>query len=79
MDTLKNSFQVTYPDKGRYSRDELLSIIPEFDGYWFTSHRMDAQMIKAAKNLKIISVYGAGYDNIDVDGMPGIIYWWPMP
>ena len=24
-------------------------------------------MIKAAKNLKIISVYGAGYDNVDID------------
>lgn len=67
MDALKNAFQVTYPDKGRYSRDELLSIIPEFDGILVTSHRMDAQMIRAAKKLKIISVYGAGYDNIDVD------------
>lgn len=67
MDALRNSFQVTYPEKGRYSRDELLSIIPEFDGILVTSHRMDAQMIKAAKNLKIISVYGAGYDNVDID------------
>lgn len=67
MDALKNTFQVTYPDKGRYSRDELLSIIPEFDGILLTGYRMDAQMIRAAKNLKIISVYGAGYDNVDVD------------
>ena len=28
---------------------------------------MDAELIRAAGNLKIISVYGAGYDSIDVD------------
>ena len=32
MDALKGRFNVTHPDKGRYTRDELLEIIHEFDG-----------------------------------------------
>ena len=67
MDALKKAFQVTHPEKGGYTRDEVLSIIQDFDGILLTGHRMDAEMISAAKNLKIISVYGAGYDNVDVD------------
>jgi glyoxylate reductase len=67
MDALKGRFNVTHPDKGRYTRDELLEIIHEFDGILATGIGMDAELIRAAGNLKIISVYGAGYDSIDVD------------
>ena len=67
MDALKGRFNVTHPDKGRYTRDELLEIIHEVDGILATGIGMDAELIRAAGNLKIISVYGAGYDSIDVD------------
>ena len=67
MDALKSSFQVTHPEEGRYTRDQLLSMIPEFDGILAAGNGMDAEIIRAAKNLKVISVYGAGYDSIDVD------------
>jgi glyoxylate reductase len=67
MDDLKRSFKVTHPEEGRYTRKELLDIISEFDGILAAGHGMDAELIRAAKKLKIISVYGAGYDSIDVE------------
>lgn len=67
MDTLKERFQVTHPNGNRYTRDEILNIIHEFDGILAAGNRMDAEIIGAARNLKIISVYGAGYDGIDVE------------
>ncbi len=67
MDVLKSSFQVTHPTEGKYTRQQLLSMIPEFEGILAAGHGMDAEIIRAAKNLKIISVYGAGYDSVDVD------------
>lgn len=67
MDALKDTFEVTHPKEGRYTREEILNIIPEFDGILAAGFGMDAETIRAAKNLKIISVYGAGYDRIDVE------------
>ncbi|NMA95474.1 MAG: dihydrofolate reductase [Clostridiales bacterium] len=66
MDELKKRFNVTYPKEGRFTKEELLDIIAEYDGILMAGPGMDAKLMSAAKNLKIISVYGAGYDNIDI-------------
>ena len=59
-------FDVTYPEQERFSKDELRNMLPEYDGILLAGARLDANMIGIAKNLKIISVYGAGYDNVDI-------------
>ena len=48
------------------SKDELIDIIPEYDGLAVrSSTRPDAEIIGAAKNLKVIGRAGIGTDNID--------------
>ena len=48
------------------SKDELIKIIPEYDGLALrSSTRPDAEIITAAKNLKVIGRAGIGTDNID--------------
>ncbi|NNE56915.1 MAG: phosphoglycerate dehydrogenase [Hellea sp.] len=49
------------------SKDELIKIIPEYDGLAVrSSTRPDAEIINAAKNLKVIGRAGIGVDNIDI-------------
>jgi len=49
------------------SKDELVKIIPEYDGMAVrSSTRPDAEIIAAAKNLKVIGRAGIGVDNIDI-------------
>ena len=48
-----------------FTKEELLAKIPEADAVLGAS-KMDADVIRAAKNVKIIANYGAGYDSIDV-------------
>jgi len=48
------------------SKDELIKIIPDYDGLAVRSTtRPDAEIITAAKNLKVIGRAGIGTDNID--------------
>ena len=49
-----------------YTKTELLSILPDADAV-VACTAFDADMIAAAKQLKLIVCYGAGYDAIDVD------------
>ncbi len=65
---LKQYFDVIYPtDKSSFSREEILEKIPEVDGYLAVNVSVDADVIDAASNLKIIANYGVGYDSIDVE------------
>src|SRR5689334_4873102 len=49
------------------SKDELLKIIGEYDGLAVRSAtKVNAEVLKAAKNLKVIGRAGIGVDNIDV-------------
>ncbi|MGB0907025.1 MAG: phosphoglycerate dehydrogenase [Maricaulaceae bacterium] len=49
------------------SKDELIKIIPEYDGLAVrSSTRPDAEIITAATNLKVIGRAGIGVDNIDI-------------
>jgi len=57
---------VLLPEKGKaFSRDELLSMLPDCDAV-LACGRLNADLIQAAPRLRIISNYGAGYDKIDV-------------
>jgi len=49
------------------SKDELIKIIGDYDGLAVrSSTRPDAEIIAAAKNLKVIGRAGIGVDNIDI-------------
>jgi D-3-phosphoglycerate dehydrogenase / 2-oxoglutarate reductase len=56
---------VSAPDADRAT---LLRMIPEFDGLVVrtTSYRIDAEVMDAAPNLKVIGRHGVGVDHIDV-------------
>ena len=56
--------------------EELIKIIPEYDGLIVRSAtKVTAEVIQAADNLKVVGRAGVGVDNIDLDaaGKKGII------
>jgi glyoxylate reductase len=64
---LFNRFDVTYPENFNFSKEEILSKIPEHDAILsIFLAPIDKEIIQAGKNLKIISNYGVGYNNIDI-------------
>ena len=46
---------------------QLLDAVKDVDGIIFRSDIIDAEVLDAAKNLKIVVRAGAGYDNVDLD------------
>ena len=58
---------ITVDVKTGLSEDEIIKIIPEYDGMVVRSAtKVTKKIILAAKNLKVIGRAGAGVDNIDV-------------
>jgi glyoxylate reductase len=66
LQCLANDFEVTIHREGSMSRESLLPIIADYDGILAAGIHMDAGLIRAADRLRIISVYGAGFDAIDI-------------
>ena len=65
---------ITVDVKTGLSEDEIIKIIPEYDGMVVRSAtKVTKKIIEAAKNLKVIGRAGAGVDNIDVpSAMTGV-------
>lgn len=66
LEELMKKFDVTYPEQGRFSKDEIMDMLSEYDGILLAGTGLNSDMIQLGKNLKIISVYGAGYDGVDI-------------
>ncbi len=49
------------------SKQELLKAVSEAEAAVIRSDRFDAEVLNAAKNLKIVVRAGAGYDNVDLE------------
>jgi len=65
---LEKHFDLIYPDKEFFTKAELISLITECIGILSIFNReLPKELILAGKNLKIISNYGVGYNNIDID------------
>ena len=47
------------------SRENLLKILPKFDGVTLRRGRLDSEILSKCKNLKVISRHGVGHDNVD--------------
>ena len=49
------------------SEDNLIKILPNFDGCSLRVSKLTSKILSVCKNLKIISRHGVGYDNINLD------------
>ena len=76
IDILKNEDGIDVDIKIGMSPEELVKVIPQYQGLAIRSAtKVTAEVIEAAKNLKVIGRAGIGVDNIDLDaaGKKGII------
>ncbi|QPJ65069.1 MAG: phosphoglycerate dehydrogenase [Candidatus Nitrohelix vancouverensis] len=76
VDLLKQEKDLTVDVKTGMSKEELIAVIPEYQGLIVRSAtKVTADVIEAATNLKVIGRAGIGVDNIDVEaaGKKGII------
>ena len=59
--------QITYAADGQITREALLVAVPEADALVIRSaHKIDAEVLDLAPNLKIIARAGVGVDNVDI-------------
>ncbi|MFT3751964.1 MAG: NAD(P)-dependent oxidoreductase [Paludibacter sp.] len=66
---LKNEFEVVFPEKEMFSKEEVVQLLPDFDAFVPTfQFKVDKDVIDAAAgSIQIIANYGVGYNNIDVE------------
>ena len=48
------------------SKENLISKLPNFDGITLRRGKIDSEILKKCKKLKVISRHGVGYDNVDI-------------
>lgn len=66
LQDLNQNFELIIYNKGSMPKSDLLQYIQDCEGVLAVAVKVDAEVMDAAPKLKIISVYGAGYDNVDV-------------
>jgi lactate dehydrogenase-like 2-hydroxyacid dehydrogenase len=65
---LEAKFDIIYPENRIFTKEEVLERIADIDVFVPNfSFRTDAEIIDAAKNLKLIANFGVGYNNIDTE------------
>jgi D-3-phosphoglycerate dehydrogenase len=66
---LKEKYEVVFPEKEIFSKEEVIKLLPDFDAFLPTfQFKVDKEVIDATNGrLKIIANYGVGYNNIDVE------------
>ena len=63
---------VLFPGPGRPTREWLLEVLPTVPGILTSNQvRIDNELIDACPNLRIISNFGVGYDNVDIPHATG--------
>lgn len=63
-----DNFEFTFPNKPSFTKKEIIERIPSMDGLLsMFNFPIDKEIIDAGKNLKIISNYGVGFNNIDIE------------
>jgi D-3-phosphoglycerate dehydrogenase len=69
FEELMSKYEVVFPEKELFTKQEVIDIIPGFDAFVSTfQFKMDKEVIEAARgSIKIIANYGVGYNNVDVD------------
>ncbi len=69
LNLMKDRYDVTVSDKSRpLVKEEIMDGIREADALLCLLHdNIDREILSAGKNLKVVSNYAVGYDNIDVE------------
>jgi D-3-phosphoglycerate dehydrogenase / 2-oxoglutarate reductase len=49
------------------SKENLLKVLPKYDGVTLRRGKLDSEVLKKCKNLKVIARHGVGYDNVDIN------------
>ena len=65
IDLLESNKNFEYEIIDDLSKENLLKKLPLFDGITLRTSKLDADLLSAAKKLKVISRHGVGYDNVD--------------
>ncbi len=64
---LEKRYEVYYPSEMQIPREKLLTLIPEYDALLsIFNEPIDLEVFRAGKKLKVVSNYGVGYNNIDI-------------
>ncbi|MDL2221187.1 NAD(P)-binding domain-containing protein [Parabacteroides sp. OttesenSCG-928-N08] len=64
---LEERYEVTFPENGTFSYEEVLAMIPEYDALCSAfTFPVDRALIERGERLQLIANYGVGYNNIDV-------------
>ena len=64
---LEKNFEVTVNENISLSNDELIKIVQEYDGILSTTaDKLSEEILSHAKNLKVITNYAIGLDNVDL-------------
>lgn len=64
---LSADWEFTFPRGEKFTKEELIRILPEYDIMLsIFSRPVDKEIIDAGKKLKLISNFGVGYNNIDI-------------
>ncbi len=68
LDMLRKDFQVSYyPSITDDNRDSFLSDLKTADGLLGAGMKISSELLDQAKQLRVISNFSAGYDNVDLD------------
>lgn len=63
----EKGYEITFNETGkRYSKEQMKEIVKDKDGVIVGLDDMSAEVLNAAENLKVISKYGVGVNNIDL-------------
>ena len=65
IDLLKNNKNFEYEIIENTSKDNLIKVLPKFDGITLRVAKLDDSILVYCKKLKVISRHGVGYDNVD--------------
>lgn len=65
--SLPKDWEVTFPNKEALEKEELIRMLPDYEVMLAIFHHpIDKEILDAGKKLKLISNYGVGYNNIDI-------------
>ncbi len=66
IELLKNTKNFEYEIIEDVSQDNLIKVLPKFDGVTLRVAKLNSAILKNCKKLKVISRHGVGYDNVDL-------------
>ena len=66
IELLKNTKNFEYEIIEDVSQDNLIKVLPKFDGVTLRVAKLNSDILKNCKKLQVISRHGVGYDNVDL-------------